>query len=104
MSSDDPEDEGVREQRGQEFFLRMGLPNGNFSAGVLAPALRHALAATRDAPGRPWVPYGARNIGGRVRGLAQDPTDARLLYAGSALSLIHISEPTRLLSISYAVF
>src|SRR6185437_15173849 len=33
---------------------------------------------------RPWRVWGARNIGGRVRALAQHPTNPNILYAGTA--------------------
>ena len=31
-----------------------------------------------------WMPIGPRNIGGRIRALAQDPQTPRILYAGAA--------------------
>src|SRR5665254_23603 len=40
----------------------------------------------------------------QIPGCPRDPRRARHRPPGSLLSLIHISEPTRLLSISYAVF
>src|SRR5674536_173278 len=41
---------------------------------------------------------------GLLPGPGSDINDARPYQPGQDLSLIHISEPTRLLSISYAVF
>src|SRR5678815_2627169 len=70
--------------------------------------VRAARARARSARGRvrrraerSQVPHGARSPADHVR----RPADAALLRGESLpLSLIHISEPTRLLSISYAVF
>src|SRR5262249_12826359 len=89
VSDDDPEEEEVRELRNEAFFERMGVAKSNYAAGVLAPSLAFARAAAADTPGHRWRPYGARNIGGRVRAIAQDPTDARVLYAGSASGGLH---------------
>src|SRR5262245_28131945 len=90
MSSDDPEDDGVREQRQQAFYDRMGVTSVNFQTGVIGPALTAAMAAARrDAPGRRWRPYGARNVGGRVRAIAQDPINARVMYVGAASGGLH---------------
>jgi hypothetical protein len=92
MADDFPNDEDARTGRGGWFFRSMGVPPGSvFPAGVHAPSLAFAQAAPPDAPGRRWIPYGARNIGGRVRAMAQDPTDARILYAGSGSGGLHRS-------------
>jgi len=87
MAGDDPEEAGARAARFDWFFQRLGLRSleaANFAYQILAPAIQHAVCAAPDAPGRPWIPYGARSVGGRVRCLAQDPVDARVLYAGTA--------------------
>ncbi len=39
-----------------------------------------------------WMPIGPRNIGGRIRALAQDPQTPRILYAGAAQGGIWKSE------------
>ncbi len=53
--------------------------------GVLDDAINHAaLPARVDGAVQPWVPLGPRNVGGRIRVLAQDPENANTLYAGSA--------------------
>ena len=49
----------------------------------------------------PSAPEGAAFTGGDFHSIVADPTEADVIYV---LSLIHISEPTRLLSMSYAVF
>ena len=53
--------------------------------GPRAP--RHAGDVTGDAfqgARHNWVPTGPRNVGGRVRSLAIDPTDPKVMYAGPA--------------------
>ena len=59
--------------------------------GVYAPTLDRSIAftalAAEDAPptglGARWVGYGARNIGGRIRALAQHPDYPLVIYAGT---------------------
>ncbi len=55
-------------------------------ARVIDDALTHAAATDREdgqADARPWRPLGPRNLGGRIRALAQHPTDPREMLAGS---------------------
>ena len=66
------------------FGGRLGIPDDHVNVGVMQPSIAHALAAPADRPPRPWASMGARNIGGRIRTLTQDPNDALTLYAGSA--------------------
>jgi hypothetical protein len=70
--------------RAEENTRRMGIPSTLFGPGVMVPSIAHALAAPVDAPPRPWVPFGARNIGGHIQALAQDPANPSTLYAGTA--------------------
>jgi hypothetical protein len=73
-----------------EFLDDLNISDGELGF-ALEQANQHALIGP---PGRPalgappahtWYPIGPRNVGGRIRALAQDPTDARVLYAGSSL-------------------
>src|SRR5678815_3153984 len=74
-------------------------------------AHRHVVTfrypAVRERIGRrgPFAPFYEGSAGGRIglRRLYLGVRHIALRYSVSKLSLIHISEPTRLLSISYAV-
>ena len=72
--------------RASEDLRHMGLPSIGVLSGVLDDAIDYASDPVRaDALARPWVPIGPRNIGGRIRTLAQDPKNPNTLYAGSAI-------------------
>jgi hypothetical protein len=45
---------------------------------------RHKAAYDPAGAGSPWFSLGPRNINGRVRCVAVDPTDANTVYAGAA--------------------
>src|SRR5678815_3916560 len=67
-------------------------------AGSEFPAANHPGGARQGAAGYPVIPE---------YGLPRDPSGLPMHWGfgqEGGLSLIHISEPTRLLSISYAVF
>ena len=66
-----------------ELLDRLGVPPGHYRS-ALAPSIAHLRAATPLAGAPPWRELGPRNIGGRVRDLAQAPLAAATLYAGSA--------------------
>src|SRR2546425_1562984 len=75
--------------RAETLYDRLGIPPNLFS-GVLEGAIVHATGAPPSATtpvqqsAERWAPLGPRNIGGRIRALAQDPSNAAILYAGSA--------------------
>lgn len=66
------------------FFTELGISETLFTTALQA-SVSFALAAPADAARTPWVPMGARNIGGRIRALAQDPANPLVMYAGTAL-------------------
>lgn len=70
--------------RRQAFFSALGLAEGFYTAAVQA-SVAHALAAPTDALALPWAEFGGRNIGGRIRALAQDPRNPLVMYAGTAM-------------------
>ena len=60
--------------------------SGWFS-GLLTGALAHASTAGRadaQAGTHPWIARGPRNVGGRVRTMAQDTQEPRRIWAGTA--------------------
>ncbi len=72
--------------RDEDLLESLGIPASLFQ-GVLNDAIDHASVAARaDAPlvPLPWIPMGPRNVGGRIRALAQDPRAPSTIYAGSA--------------------
>lgn len=83
LIGDDPERRELDE-------ARRFLVDRTLFRGVLDETLAHAADPARadvppaPLPALPWVPLGPRNIGGRIRALAQDPRTAAVLYAGSA--------------------
>ena len=56
------------------------------AASIVAAASFAADPANADAQSAnlPWVALGPRNVGGRIRCIAQDPINTATLYAGSA--------------------
>lgn len=89
----DRDDEHEEEEDGpflriEELAARVGLPDFDW-AGLLAAAIVHASDPARvDIPGLvalPWIPRGPRNLGGRIRAMAQDPREPATIYAGSGL-------------------
>src|SRR2546423_6939732 len=72
------------EGRTQAFFARMGIHEWFFTTAIQR-SVERAIGDPADAAQRPWQPIGGRNIGGRVRALAQDAHNPLILYAGAAL-------------------
>jgi hypothetical protein len=72
--------------RTEAFFAALGIAERFYTAAVQA-SVAHALNAPTDPPATalPWSSYGARNIGGRIRALAQDPRNPLVMYAGTAM-------------------
>ncbi len=89
MADENPYRDMPRE-RMQAFRQRLGIPFDQFNAAV-QNSISDALAAPVDpgpagSPGScAWTGFGARNIGGRIRCLAQDPARVTTMYAGTAL-------------------
>jgi len=89
MAIDEDDESDVPVERQAAFLQRLGMPYDQYNA-ALERSITDALAALPDngpagSPGTvPWVSFGARNIGGRVRCLAQDPSRHGTLYAGTA--------------------
>ena len=70
-----------------EAFERVHGISRTFYSQAIEATLTHALArhaAAPDANRVPWTGLGARNIGGRVRALAQNPQQPAVWYAGTA--------------------
>src|SRR5450756_2907336 len=72
---------------------RWAVPDGG-GPGRVTPRGRDALSPVELQP----------HVGSRLEALVEEPRRLRGGHAEHALSLIHISEPTRLGMISYAVF
>ncbi|MEJ8849517.1 hypothetical protein [Variovorax rhizosphaerae] len=70
--------------RNEAFFAALGIAERFYTPAVTA-SLAHATTVPTDAAALPWAPFGTRNIGGRVRALAQDPRNPFVLYAGTAM-------------------
>ncbi|HEU0012175.1 MAG TPA: hypothetical protein VFQ45_00755 [Longimicrobium sp.] len=52
--------------------------------GLERPGRAGGIVAGPAGPGKNWLSVGPRNINGRIKCLAVDPTDGQTLYAGSA--------------------
>ncbi|MGH6923620.1 MAG: WD40/YVTN/BNR-like repeat-containing protein [Propylenella sp.] len=79
LFSDDADARGLAEERSaisEGFFQGLYLDAATFAAN---PANADAHSANL-----PWVALGPRNVGGRIRCIAQDPINTAALYAGSA--------------------
>lgn len=71
-------------ERGDAFFARLGLGRPFYLRSIEQAVTFAKSTALVDPSAVPWSSYGARNIGGRIRALAQNPDNPELLYAGSA--------------------
>ena len=84
----DSADGGDPSRRDDQLIDRLGIPRELFR-GVLDDAINHASDPARadvsPVGPLPWIPMGPRNIGGRIRTIAQDAREPSTLYAGSAL-------------------
>jgi len=72
--------------RVQELLRRTGTVDPWDFSRVMDEAVVHAANAGRAdslASSRPWRPLGPRNLGGRIRSLAQDERNPNVVYAGS---------------------
>jgi hypothetical protein len=76
---DDPDARGLAD-------LRSAISEGYFSNRYRHAASFAADPANADGGSAnfPWVALGPRNVGGRIRCIAQDPINTATLYAGSA--------------------
>src|SRR6267142_6835549 len=70
-------------RRERALAQRMGVPEPLYQQ-VIQTAVNFSTGRVADPGVRPWRVWGARNIGGRVRALAQHPTNPNVLYAGTA--------------------
>jgi hypothetical protein len=77
--------------RTSSFFATLGIAERLYNTAIHAATAR-AIADPADAAQTPWRPIGGRNIGGRVRALAQDPNNPLRMYAGAALGGVFKSE------------
>jgi len=72
-----------REERNDSLAQRLGVERWFYLQAIRA-AVNFTTAAPADGNLRQWRQWGARNLGGRVRGLAQNPRNPSTIYAGSA--------------------
>jgi photosystem II stability/assembly factor-like uncharacterized protein len=70
------------------FFAQRAYPYGEVNLEVYREEMDKALDLRREEsffmPGHAWVQRGPTNIGGRITGLAVDPRDRNVIYAGAA--------------------
>ena len=71
------------EEREQRFVREQSISERAYSE-VLALASAHAAGTLPLLGAPPWRFVGPRNLGGRIISIAQDPSDPRILYVGSA--------------------
>ena len=83
MADDLPPPPDDQRARSDAFLARHAIASGLFSLAV-DRAQQFAMAAAEDATAARWCSYGARNIGGRIRALAQHPQYPLVIYAGTA--------------------
>jgi len=72
-----------QEDREEEQARRYGVRRQFYMQAIQA-AVTFTNGAPVDANVRSWRQWGARNLGGRTRALAQDPRNPSTIYAGSA--------------------
>jgi hypothetical protein len=85
MFTPDPTDElQALDGRDRALAAAVGVPLAHQQFTIQA-AVSHSLGAPADGQATPWRQWGARNIGGRVRDLAQDPQNPSTWYAGSGM-------------------
>jgi hypothetical protein len=75
-----PDDQRAR----SDAFLQRHAIAANLFSQAVDRSLLFAIGAGEDAVSAHWSGHGARNIGGRIRALAQHPDNPLVLYAGSA--------------------
>jgi len=81
--ADFPEDDSDKERREEAVGRRLGVERWYYLQAIQA-AVAFTNAAPADPNPRQWRQWGARNLGGRIRSLAQDPRNPSTIYAGSA--------------------
>ena len=82
---DFPDNENeAREERFRDLSLRAGISSQFFTRTIQAAVNFSLVPARAAADLRHWRQWGARNLGGRVRDLVQDPRNPSTWYAGSA--------------------
>jgi hypothetical protein len=72
-----------QEEREDGLAARLGVQRRFYRQAIRA-AVVFTTAAAADASLRQWRQWGARNLGGRTRALAQNPRNPSTIYAGSA--------------------
>lgn len=76
--------------RSDAFFAALGVPPW-FYASSMQRAIQRAINDPADATPSPWAAMGARNIGGRIRALVQDPRNPEVLFAGTGYGGVFVS-------------
>ena len=68
------------------FYMQRAYPYRLINEQVRQVAYRQALAMHEQYPEQngDWIQKGPTNIGGRITGIALDPTDGNIIYAGAA--------------------
>ncbi len=87
---DDERDQDKPEQREEALLDSLNLTRDTYRQAI-NDAVDHALFAPADRAGGAWAGWGARNIGGRIRDLVQNPKDPSVFYAGSAQGGVYCS-------------
>ena len=78
IEEDDPESAGSRE------YEHFGQISSRHFRDLMNESVQHATTTVAQlASALPWRSIGPRNIGGRIRSLAQDPRNSGTLFAGS---------------------
>src|SRR5438105_2366532 len=73
------------EERDQGLADRLGLSRFQYLQAIQTAVTFTRAARADDNPNlRPWRQWGARNLGGRIRALVQNPSNSSQMYAGSA--------------------
>ncbi|UCF71691.1 MAG: T9SS type A sorting domain-containing protein [candidate division WOR-3 bacterium] len=79
------------EDRGEKphdwFYMQRAYPQRLINEEVHKTAYRQALFMAQEYAARSegvWIPKGPTNIGGRITGIALDPTNGNVIYAGAA--------------------
>src|SRR6185436_6084066 len=76
-------EDNQKEEREKSLGRRLGIQRFFYLQAIRA-AVNFTAAAAADANPRQWRQWGARNLGGRTRALAQNPRNPTTIYAGSA--------------------
>jgi hypothetical protein len=79
-----PPPEDAKEERDEAFFASLGISRFLYIPNIRTSIIHARAVGRADVNRVPWRLWGARNIGGRIRDLAQNPRNPQILYAGSA--------------------